>query len=660
MASDQPHHNEPQSQPAKPSDSDAINADDGVLGLIGAVEQRLAELKEAREAERRDLDALAEQRADLERRELTLNEQSEALEQRAAELDQRQSQADQARREIEEARQQIESSQRDLEQQRERIQRERQELDEARGEREREIERRENALTQREQEATQRESTLDDRQRELNAEAARLAEQAEALKDHERALEQERSAFVDRASTRQAELDSRERAVQKQQSELERDREQVESLRRQTQEQAEQIRQQRESLEQEQQRLEQQRAEIEQAAHEVGQRDQRVQELEAELASTNETLQSLREQMDQAQRARSEAEQRAESLEQRLSEAQEKSSAGEQELSNLRAAVEKRDRAVEALKERVDQTEAERARLAEELESASQQSAAFPSGVDPHLRLQRLRRYREQLQQRWRKVAKARDALAEKQKECDRVLEQRFSLSQQKQELERREQAVAATDSRRRGLVALFLFVLASLGLGAVSWVVAGRMAPATYLVSATLRADAGQRSLDQEQQRAWSEYCRNLATDPRLMEVAAERMRRRGLLKLGLPADLADRVEADLDIAQPSPGELDFTLRGRGAERTELVLKTYLAAMVSMMNDSQQRRLDQASTVVASAPEPGAEPIEDQRLAYAAAGWAGSTALLLALSGLVWTRAARAREQLDEESRRIAAEPGS
>jgi len=463
--------------------------------------------------------------------------------------------------------------------------------DDSVGARESTLSERESAIEQRDQEAAQREERLEKQARELQARRTEIASEAEQLRLEREAVASERSRLAQRA----AELESAEQAQQESHSD-------AEGLRAE---------------------LDQARAQLAEATHAVASIEQ------------------------DAAKAREEAEQRQseiESLRQELETARSSAGASDEQTEALRQQIEKRNEAIQTLKKRLDDAQAARAELEDRLEEARSSGGAntLPNGVDASLRLMRLRRYRTLLQEESQKVRRAKDALAERQQECERILQQRMTLSKSKEELEALRRKLQAKAARRRGAGVVVWLALTIMAMGVMSWAVADRVVPATYLASATIAADASGRELTPEQRQAWRQYCLDLTTDPRLMEVAAERMRRRGLVDLASAPDLSDRLASDLDTETTEPGAITLTLRGVGADRTERVLDTYLASLVSVANDAKSRRLDQASTVVAEAPEVEGRPVDDPRPLYAGIGWGASSLLLILAALVVWIRAGR------------------
>jgi hypothetical protein len=266
---------------------------------------------------------------------------------------------------------------------------------------------------------------------------------------------------------------------------------------------------------------------------------------------------------------------------------------------------------------------------------------------------------RRALRQRAGKLSQAKEAIDAKQKEVERILQQRQTIVAARTELQDREKKLASKAGKSRGLAALFLGVIAVLGLGVMSWAVVDRIFPATYAASATLAADDSAGALNAEQQEAWMAYVEQLANDPRLMEVASNRMRRRGMIDLGSAGALSARLAQDLDLSSSSPGQLTLTLKGEGADRTQRLLDTFVASMVSVANDARDRRMDGASTIVAVGATVDGEPIQDPRLIYAGIGWGASTGILFFLSIALLVRLTIAKRKFEQENAQMLAVGG-
>jgi len=142
-------------------------------------------------------------------------------------------------------------------------------------------------------------------------------------------------------------------------------------------------------------------------------------------------------------------------------------------------------------------------------------------------------------------------------------------------------------------------------------------------------------------------------------MEIATDRMSRRGILEFANAATLSDTMRKDLDLASPAPGQLTLSLTGLGADRTERVLDTFIASLVSAANDAQGRRLDDTSTIVVRESTVDRHPISDPRLMDAAIVWGASVAVVLLLALGLWAKLSVALRKFDQENQDMLAAGG-
>lgn len=690
---------------------------DDVLNIISGVQSELDRLKVAqrRQAEeqaaltslRRELEARSEsldqRQTELESAREALSAQSESLDSRQAEID-RVSQelatataaAQEHTRTIAERRTSLDEEVKSLEERRAELDHHREELDAAH----RDLVNREEALGEGRQ-------SLESAREELDAAGARLAEESASLTQQQARLREKQRAFEQVVAAREQEIDARERELAAERIGVDQASRDARRMKQELHEQLEQLHTDQEELEREQSRLEQHRAallemqsriehasaESEEVSKSFKDYENRIKTLSRELAEAkeqssgaqasvseqfdklHEEVRAARAALESAQAAIDESARERNSFEQALAkasdrvkdlEAQLESAAtaeparNEQALEALQSQLEQRRQAIELLAKKLRAAEVEIESLTVHLErERTEPASALPGGVDLALRRDRLHRIRSVQRARMSKLAQVKEALAAKSQEADRVLKARHAISATQAELELRERQLAARSGKNRGVASVFLAVLATLGLGAMSWAVVDRIVPATYSVRAAIAADTTTGSLDATQSDAWRNYCEQLVSDPRLAEVAAERMRRRGILEFGSAGSLSTLLQNDLDLASPAPNQLTLTLKGVGADRTELVLDTFVAALVSVANDARQRRMDSASTIVVTPPHADDAPIEDPRIAYAGIAWGASAGLVYLLALIVWVRLKISKRKFDEENEEMLAVGG-
>jgi hypothetical protein len=183
--------------------------------------------------------------------------------------------------------------------------------------------------------------------------------------------------------------------------------------------------------------------------------------------------------------------------------------------------------------------------------------------------------------------------------------------------------------------------------IAAVSWAAAGRWAPATYTATASVEFDPRGATVQSAQINEWQSYHEQLVNEPQLMEIAAERMARRGLTKLSNPAVLRQYLGQSMSVQSSADGRLGFELKGEGADRTERILDTFVTAMVSHSNASREHRVDGVASKVGEPAKAGSKPISDRRLVYAIGIFGVGALLCLATSTLMWRKLVESHSQL-------------
>ena len=313
--------------------------------------------------------------------------------------------------------------------------------------------------------------------------------------------------------------------------------------------------------------------------------------------------------------------------------------------------LEKREHAIELLRERLEQAQS----LADDATRRAETLAARAPGDRPLndentlARRGRLRRYKGLLQGQARKILAAQAALQKRHTECEMVLTHRQKLLALAQDLARVEKRVGSSRARS-GAAAATLYLVATVSvLGIMSWEISKRVWPGTYVARAALDADLGRRTPGAEEMAAWQKDHTQLLTDPRLLEVVAERMGRRGLDQLSTAVDLKSRLDKDLYVQSGKPGQLTVELRGEGAEKTAMILDTLVTGYKSVADQMRAERSNDIGVVIAQAATAGTEPLMDKRLEKAASVFGGGL-LAVGLAGLViWSRLVRAKRQFEQ-----------
>lgn len=321
------------------------------------------------------------------------------------------------------------------------------------------------------------------------------------------------------------------------------------------------------------------------------------------------------------------------------------------EATALLAELEARARAVERaereLAERERDLAASSAAMARELRDAAQAlrereqqfKAAGSAPGNFKSRRERLKRVRKALRDRAMKLQRYEAVLDDRAREADQVLAQRREVAKAAAVVQAREKKLASVQSRNKTLTASF-FAVAAVGIiGVLSFAAADHIAPATYAVTAEIAADARGRELSADELDEWQRYAEGLLTDPGLLEIAAERMQKRGILSMGNPADLRVMLRDRLTSASPEPGRLTIELVGLGSGATSRTLDTYIIALVAQSNATKSQRAGGTGSRVAADVAVQGEPLEDQRLTYAAGFGGGSLVVSLLIGSAVYRR---------------------
>ncbi|HMN40812.1 MAG TPA: hypothetical protein PKE29_08185 [Phycisphaerales bacterium] len=657
--------------------------------------------------------ALAERTADIERAEADLAEREKAMAAKAvraeAEINRVGAQEEElaaARRELEEARSDLARREADVADRAGSIVRDREAVDMLRAEAEAAEKALHDALRKREEDIREGEADLNNQRDELERERAAVSEQARTLAAQMKAQDEEQNAAIwsTRMETMQMEIGEAKASRARLETELAQCRAEIESLTKELIDAgqaagvpSEELAKRDQALEEARERLEESRAatrmlqdRIEALEEQVATADARrksdIEEREDQLRVQRERIAAHSRQLDEANTALETvaAERNAmvtrdehERLENELSAARDlldhaESAAGDPgaaervrerdaEIGALRQALEdarksipdpaaesaelaRRDETIAVLRERLEQAMAEAAEARSRVQAAGNEPSA-----DEARRRGRLRRYKSLLQNQARKIVAAQSALQKRHADCEIVLTNRARLAELAQQLARAEKKMTSGKARS-GAAAALLYMVATLTLLAgLSWEVSKRVWPGTFVARAQIDADVGRRVPNPQDLAAWQKDHSAMLTDPRLMEMAAERMLRRGLPALGTAPDLAARLKEDLYVQPGKAGSITVELRGEGAEKTAMVLDTLVTSFKSFADQAREERSNDIGVVIAQAATAGGQPLFDNRLERAG-GIFGGAALAAGLAGLIiWSRLVRAKKKFDQ-----------
>jgi chromosome segregation ATPase len=402
-------------------------------------------------------------------------------------------------------------------------------------------------------------------------------------------------------------------------------------------------------------------------------RDGRIQELSAKLASATAKLKEvshgIQEQAELVARARAADEQIRErdrslaALRSQLHEAQERilelRSAGAEagpELDELKARCVELEDALRIAHREMTSAIEENKDLRRRL---SERPVAIASDIPVDIgeavvrRHQRLRLMRQILREHAAKLNQAGEALRARYEQCEQVLSQRDAVVAAKaaaDQLRSRLERLQGRAAGARALTAVFYAVLTLAALAGLAWALAGQIAPATFAARAAIAADTREMQASSDVLTEWQRYHESLLTDAAMIETAAERMGRRGMETLASGGALRDLLSRDLSHDSPTPGRLVLELRGQGAARTQRVLDTLITALVSQSNATRERRADGVGAMIAEPVSLGGGPIADQRLIYATVIFGGGLFACTVLALSFWRRMAAAKLRFEEE----------
>lgn len=370
--------------------------------------------------------------------------------------------------------------------------------------------------------------------------------------------------------------------------------------------------------------LDQRSAELEERERIVADQSARLEQAEQALA---ERARELREEQERLTRLADECRTREDRL-----------TAWESSLAERESALAAKESAWEA-RQRQD-TSRDRTQQEPDAQAARLAEAANILAI----RRERLRRQRALLSQRAEVLLRAKEALTQRLAETQRLTDtQRFTLLkpasiQRPNPLSRRTTIIHAGGIAATGLSAI---------LG-VSWWLAGILDRPVYLAQTMLSMEAVPESAEGATD-SWHRFHEDLARDPHLVQVTAERMKRRGREDLASPSDMRAYLADHLAMDAPAPGKVRVTLTGTGRDRTLRLLETFVSAMVTLANDSRDRRLDRANTLVVSPPAADAEPVRSRRIPLFAVTGAGLATISLA--GASWFARGRTRRSSADPS---------
>ncbi|MEN0019511.1 MAG: hypothetical protein AAF747_01355 [Planctomycetota bacterium] len=259
-------------------------------------------------------------------------------------------------------------------------------------------------------------------------------------------------------------------------------------------------------------------------------------------------------------------------------------------------------------------------------------------------RRERLRRVRKALAEQTAEVRTAYGALQHKLNACDALLVRRQEVAEAARAIEAERQRIharIASGKASRGLAAV---VVSSAIIAIGCWWAAAKVRPPTYVAGVELVA-TGELS----DPKRWEDFHAELTRHPSVMERAAERLQRRGIISLGSPTQVREFLDSRLHAWVPSSGRLRMELSGEGQDATRRLLETIASAVLAEAEEAGPRRLDGSRTVMPGQVRVDEEPVIDERL-IAAAVLFGVAAVVGGIGWwIVYIMASRAQQRLTQ-----------
>ena len=329
------------------------------------------------------------------------------------------------------------------------------------------------------------------------------------------------------------------------------------------------------------------------------------------------------------------------------------------ELVRLQELVHTSDEQAENAQARVGELEDQSASLFATIEELNAQleeiKHATPKAVPDewsNKRKSRLKRMRRMLTGDAEKIRRATEALRTRYEQCEQVLIKRSELAEAYEAIASAQRKYHKREVRSGVFLGLIGMSAITVVLAATGWFVSGRIAPGMYAAKVTMAAASGDKKLSEADMGQWEAYITELTSDPRFLEVASDRMKRRGIGELSVAGELAKEMSVSLDVASAMPGTIVMEYRGEGAARSQRVLDTFAVALASAANNARARRADSAMTVIEEAALAGTEPLDTRRIEMAGMVFGGGMFSTLLIGGVFWKRLSAAKAKFESDSR--------
>lgn len=275
--------------------------------------------------------------------------------------------------------------------------------------------------------------------------------------------------------------------------------------------------------------------------------------------------------------------------------------------------------------------------------------AAVHAGGPGESRLRRIGLVRKLVREKTKKIRRVSEALGKRYEQCEQVLTLRQEVLAAKRSVEAVFKKQQSTEARSRAVQSTFFLTCAAAMMAGIAWLLAGQVAPETFVAKAVLAADNSERQLGGGELEEWSKWHRELLDDPRFHDFAAQKLSRQAIAGWTTPSAVKDRIKGSLQVTNNKPGEMTMELKGVGREKLERELQALAIAVQSSSREARERRVDGANTNITQPAKAGAEPIESVRLVYTGAIFGGEALIFGILGAMVWNRLRQAKMKFDQ-----------
>ena len=149
----------------------------------------------------------------------------------------------------------------------------------------------------------------------------------------------------------------------------------------------------------------------------------------------------------------------------------------------------------------------------------------------------------------------------------------------------------------------------------------------------------------------AWQKDTQEMLQDPRLMEVIAERMKRRGFESLSSAAEVRSLLSASLYTQSSQAGRLEVELRAEGEQRSQMLLDTIVTALKSVADESKGERAHDLGLRISAPAAASGSPLMDERLQQAGMVFGGSVLATGLLGMFAYARLAAGKRSFDAKA---------